>query len=125
MDRPRIPLRDGLEHRLSKRVALEVPCVVRIEGAEHVGRTRNISYGGLFLSTDAIPAIGTTVGLRFTLPGSMLPVETAGEVRWHRAADQPEEGLVRGIGVRFSDPGPDALEEIRQFLAPRQALPQD
>jgi uncharacterized protein (TIGR02266 family) len=75
---------------------LEVEMVA--DGKRHLGHSRNISLGGMYVeSLDVLP-VQTTLQIRFRVPTQPEPIDVTGEVRWveRGAAEQ-----VAGMGVRF------------------------
>src|SRR5579862_4780893 len=64
-------------------------------GASTVSRVRDLSTGGVFVSTPAPPPVGTAVKLLFSLPEGEVRVE--GIVRYADAK--------KGMGVEFSRMG--------------------
>jgi uncharacterized protein (TIGR02266 family) len=69
----------------------------RLEGK---GRVQNMSEGGLFLGTTALPAQGETVRVTLSMPGR-APIEVTGMV-WWTTADQGRR-LDPGFGLRLLD----------------------
>jgi type IV pilus assembly protein PilZ len=61
---------------------------------------RNINEGGLFVETDAPPALGTSVALEFQIPGSDEPIQVMGRVV--RVSDgSGKDGP--GMGIEFEN----------------------
>jgi type IV pilus assembly protein PilZ len=61
---------------------------------------RNINEGGLFVETDAPPALGTSVALEFQIPGSDEPIQVMGRVV--RVTDgSGKDGP--GMGIEFEN----------------------
>lgn len=85
------------------------------------GFSTDVSEGGLFVATIAYPAPGTTIDLRFTLPGGFI-VQTAGVVQWVREVNDATPEVMPGAGVRFVDLPESAAEAIRAFVAKRERL---
>ena len=61
-----------------------------------------LGAGGLFLETDSPLRKGTTLKLRFCLPGSDETHDIEGRVAWARRAD-PTRGHAGGMGIEFID----------------------
>lgn len=79
----------------------------------------DLSPGGIFLRTDAAPALGSLVELQFSLKGGSQLIEAIGKVTRVMPAQGNQPG---GIGVEFlhSDPESRALiEQLCGALAPR------
>jgi serine/threonine protein kinase len=83
--------------RVEPRAPFAVPVVVRADGRELLGRTENVSRGGLFVALDGAPTEGTAIEV--LLPdGHGLPPVVRAVVRWRR----PGEGeAASGCGVEF------------------------
>jgi len=75
-------------------------------GASTVSRVRDLSIGGVFVSTHAPPAVGATVKLLFSLPEGEVRVE--GIVRY---ADTK-----KGMGVEFTRVGTADGARLREVL---------
>lgn len=65
------------------------------------GKVRNISAGGLFVGTRAIPEPGTNARVRLVEPGK-VPVEVIGLVWWTARPASPLDGNC-GFGMRVLD----------------------
>lgn len=74
--------------------------------ASNVSRVRDLSIGGVFVSTQAPPPVGTTVKLLFALPEGEVRVE--GIVRY---ADSK-----KGMGVEFKRMGTGDGARFRELL---------
>jgi uncharacterized protein (TIGR02266 family) len=80
-------------------VALVVGVVDR-SGEGILWVARNINEGGLFVETDAPPALGTSVALEFQIPGSDEPIQVMGRVV--RVSDgSGKDGP--GMGIEFEN----------------------
>lgn len=85
------------------------------------GFSTDVSEGGLFVATIAYPAPGTSIDLRFTLPGG-FSVEATGVVQWVREVNDATPEVMPGAGVRFVDLPDAAAQAIRAFVAQREPL---
>jgi hypothetical protein len=98
----------GKENRKSARVAVSKGVWVAWQagGPRNVSRVRDLSVGGVFISTASHVPIGTTVEMLFALP--------EGEARFH--------GIVRyvdgknGIGVQFTRMGTGDRARLQELL---------
>ena len=81
-------------------VSLEVQ--YRTKGSFLVSYSLNLSKGGLFLETDDLLPVGTTLTVRFSIPGSAAPIETLARVMWVRRSSS-DEGLPPGLGLQFDN----------------------
>jgi uncharacterized protein (TIGR02266 family) len=72
--------------------------VEQSHGAElYFQRTGNLSSGGLSLENTIPHPVGTTVTLKFTLPGEKDPIKARGKV-----VNASHEGAL-GMGIKFVD----------------------
>lgn len=83
--------------RSDQRYERELPIDFSYEGRSYSGRTRNISLGGVFIQTEVPLPFGSKVVLKLKLPAQRDGIEVGGQVRWL----EMEDGLLRGLGVRF------------------------
>ena len=95
-----------------KRSSRRVPLVIRVEartgGSPRIVLAQNISAGGILLrSADAL-AEGTTLDLKFTLPGADHEMEVTARVQ-HVTPGQ-------FIGAQFVDLSPADSDAIREFV---------
>ena len=101
---------DVAEQRYSPRIRIVAP--VRYESRQLSLQeiTRDISLGGLFVSTDLIDEVGTDVTLEIMLPGTGMIVNACGEVRWNSLQGAADPAARVGMGVQFVDLEPWARE---------------
>jgi len=76
-------------------------------------QTRNISARGVFVTTEHLTPIGTTMQLELTLHADELPVEVEVEVMRHA---RPSEG-VKGLGLKFLRFSRNGAEQLERYLA--------
>ena len=87
----------------------------------YTGFTRDISEGGLFISTYQLMEVGTRFGLSFLLFGHREPINVVCEVRWIRAYN-PASDCGPGIGVGFCNLPPESKTKIQRFINQRQTM---
>ncbi len=75
-------------------------------GASAVSRVRDLSIGGVFISTTTPPPIGTAVKLLFALPEGEVRIE--GIVRYAESK--------KGMGVEFTRMGTGDGARLRQLM---------
>ncbi len=111
------------ENRTSPRYELEVEVGLHSETNFYTGLTQDISTGGLFVATHQIREVGDHVRVKFSLPGSRIPIEADSEVRWVRESSslQRADGA-HGMGLRLVNVSPEAQAAIESFLAQRESL---
>jgi uncharacterized protein (TIGR02266 family) len=109
--------------RASERFDLEVKVDLESDHNFYTGLTQNISAGGLFIATHHIRKIGDRITLKFSLPGSDVPLAVETEVRWIRenSALHRVDGA-SGMGVRFINLSPEASAAISAFLEARDSM---
>jgi uncharacterized protein (TIGR02266 family) len=87
------------------RAPVSVEVHYRTRGSFLVSYSLNLSKGGLFLDTSELMPVGSTLTVRFSVPGASQHIETEARVMWVRG-EHTEEGLPPGMGLQF-----DRLEE--------------
>ncbi|MBT0653373.1 PilZ domain-containing protein [Geomobilimonas luticola] len=100
-----------MEERACKRMAVQVGCwLVEMDGASCF-YTFDLSEGGVCVNTDEPLPVGRVVTLQFFTPKGAAPVTITAEVVWSRL--EPSAGM----GLRFTDLDPTALQVIKEFTA--------
>ena len=92
------------EKRSHRRVAVTFPVgigVKGVEGYEELTAT-NVSFGGVFLSTEYPCPVGTEVSLKMRLPALEQPVQAKGTVVRCLSKCDANEGAA-GMGIQFND----------------------
>lgn len=83
------------DRRSSPRVALGIPVAYRFGNTIAAALTQNISRGGISIRTTSPLAVGTSVKVRFRLPGAKCEIDTEGQISW---ADRRI-----GMGLQFTN----------------------
>jgi uncharacterized protein (TIGR02266 family) len=83
----------------------------------YVGRTRDLSIGGLYIETNASLPLGSKLAVRVKIRGKAFSIDA--EVVWTLL---PEGDAVGGIGLRFLELPVDARRAIERFMAVRPPL---
>ncbi len=103
--------------RRAPRLKLDYDLEVDVQG-EHVpytGLIKDISSGGLFVTTNARHRVGDELQIRFTFPTLKEPVEALVRVQWIRddytGGDQPA-----GVGVQFVDLPESIVAAINRYI---------
>lgn len=102
------------QKREHDRVGLELVVSSVSEHNFFTGFSKNISLGGIFVSTHEPRPVGTEIAMRFYLPGGTM-IETLGEVQWVQEL-HPSEGS-SGMGIRFVNLGDAEKAAIERFIA--------
>ncbi len=120
-DRDDINQKTGAERRTAPRAELDYDLEADIEGdnVPFTGLIKDISEGGLFISTDKRHAPGDTLQIRFTFPTLNDPIEVQAVVRWYRD-DYTDSAMMPGIGVQFVDLDPDVLRKINDYIKDKE-----
>jgi uncharacterized protein (TIGR02266 family) len=113
------------EHlRQHQRVAVEIEVSMSSENNFYAGITNNVSEGGVFIATYTPPAKGSVVDIQLKLPNTpeMFPVR--GVVMWIRDIDAADigDGTPPGVGLRWTEISPQALQAITKFVASRDTM---
>ena len=89
------------------RMPTAIPTEFRAAGLTGRGKVKNVSDGGLFVGTSAIPDEGDTIELTLSAPGE-TPIEITGLV-WWTTSDLEAPNARSGFGLRL-------LEHSEQYL---------
>jgi hypothetical protein len=87
-----------VEKRRAHRVRVNLPARYRSKSVSLDGQVCNLSCDGLFLRSEFLDDMGTTVDVDLDLPGTSGPLKLQGEVV--RTDASP---LACGMGIRFRD----------------------
>ena len=90
-----------MNDRKSERHALALDVEYRTAGSFLVAYTANLSRGGMFIESAHPQPVGSSIGLKLSIPGSDI-IELEGVVAWVR--HQPEGNEPAGMGVSFAEP---------------------
>jgi CheY-like chemotaxis protein len=102
--------------RRHNRVRTQVQCTIKNEDGEREGIIHTLSLGGAFIVTDPNCVPGDIINIDFTLDDTVAKLSLQAAVRWVRKMDDSDPD---GSGCEFMDIGPEELESIRSYLAPR------
>jgi len=95
---------EGKERRKFKRWKIVVRCTVGWQNKKIRGLTRNLSYGGAFITTqtNSVPPKGTFVTVRFDFAKDVEDVLSSRII--HTIPEIAEEGRIGSFGVKFEEP---------------------
>ncbi len=103
-------MKDKRKHeRVSKEVKSEVHA---IEGMTF-STARDLSTGGIFISTPEPIMVGAEIDLSLHIPGKDS-IEIKGIVRWMR--DDENDGKKSGMGIEFVDIPGDKLDIVKDLI---------
>ncbi len=100
--KPTTPVLEDDERRVVRRIAVDYDMHVDLSGDNvlYTGLIKDISSGGVFVSTNDLKKVGEVVTLRFTFPALPYTVEAQAEVQWVKDR-YSEGGDDAGMGLRF------------------------
>lgn len=102
-----------IKERTDPRVKVSMPINIKFKGTDNSGTVKNISRFGLLLITDSPFAIGSSLGLEFSLPDVKNRIKTKAIVV--REARDESEGS--GFGIRFFETSDKDQSAIDSFIA--------
>lgn len=114
------------------RYAIQIGITLCGDNNFYMGLSENLSEGGVFIATQTVLDIGTVVRLQFSISTEdKPPITVVGVVRWvrtrnalaqdHNCFTPAEENQMRpGIGIQFSEVGPQDEATIREFFRLRR-----
>ena len=97
-----------VERRKCRHVGLVTEVRCKRDGTEKILQTRDISEGGIFVSTHEPLSPGSEVSIRLLLSGTGTSVEVEGRVGYN----VPELGM----GIEFTSMGREAQKNIHEFV---------
>ncbi len=108
----------GISRRLERRLPVSLPlAVLDRKQKKHPACCVNLNSGGMFLATDTLFPVDTTLILEWLQPGSDLPLQTAVRVAW---VNHPEwlkkHALPCGLGVQFTNPGQAVVAAVQELI---------
>ena len=99
---------DRSDRRSSPRVALGVPVAYRFGNTVAAALTLNISRGGISIRTTSPLAVGTSLKIRFRLPGAKHDVDTEGQIAW------TDRRI--GMGLQFTNLDKGDQSQIDEYI---------
>src|SRR4051812_25384550 len=111
-----------MTRELRQHIRHSIEAAVDLADSDHnfyAGTARNLSLGGLYVSTPTPMAVGTRVTVRLSLPDRRLTA--AAEVVWTAEA-APGSGGDSGMGLKFLGLDPSDRAVIEAVLARREPL---
>jgi uncharacterized protein (TIGR02266 family) len=109
-----LEVRERVENRLSIRVAVKYAVV---SGDIMNDFTADLNSGGMFLATERLREVGSTLHLDFVLPGMEEPIRCLASVAWvNGPGELKKPALPRGMGIRFLDITDTDMKAINRLL---------
>jgi CheY-like chemotaxis protein len=94
-----------------------------VAGEKIVSYALELSETSVFVVTDHLPAIGTTVSLGLSFPGLLASIDLEARVTGQRVSMAP--GDPSGVELEFEYADPESLDEIRLLLDQLAKTPKD
>jgi uncharacterized protein (TIGR02266 family) len=114
------PEAESDHRREHSRFSVDLDVTIGSDHNFYAGFAENLSAGGVFIATHKLKPVGSKIDLSINLPdGAQL--QAAGEVRWIRVFNEQSD-TPPGMGVRFENLEPSALQAIEGFLSRRDPL---
>lgn len=114
------PEAESGHRREHSRFSVDLDVTIGSDHNFYAGFAENLSAGGVFIATHKLKPVGSKIDLSINLPdGAQL--HASGEVRWIRVFNEQSD-TPPGMGVRFEDLAPAAVEAIQSFLSRRDPL---
>lgn len=114
------PEADDAHRREHSRFSVDLDVTVGSDHNFYAGFAENLSAGGVFIATHKLKPVGSKIECSINLPDG-VQMRALGEVRWVRIFNETSD-TPPGMGVRFMDVSPEAVESINAFLARREPL---
>jgi uncharacterized protein (TIGR02266 family) len=93
--------------RRQGRVDVDVAVHLSTHDGASLGRTKNVSSGGMFVATSRLLSVGDLVAVCLSRLDEVDPVEVEAEVRWVRRLPEGD-GRPAGMGLHFLEPQREA-----------------
>ena len=101
---------------IRKNIRLEV-YICQLKQILMTNYTVNMSTGGVFLETDNILPVDTSLAIKFRLPGNDSIITCNARVAWNNVPGSLKKfSLPPGMGIQFLDLSLEDLQTIRHFL---------
>ena len=113
---------DRNDQRSEKRTRVAVKVTLETAFDFYGGTTGDMSYGGVFVATEAPPPTGAEVTLAIDLPSGGR-VTAVGIVRWVRPPDLANPDRPAGCGIAWQAADRRSAGAVRRFLSEQQAAP--
>jgi Tfp pilus assembly protein PilZ len=102
-----------MESMTQPRMRTVIPTEFHASSLSGRGKVRNVSDGGLFVGTSAIPQEGDTVELKLSAPGKP-PIEVTGLV-WWTTSNLEAPNARSGFGLRLLDQNEQYLRLVKSL----------
>lgn len=114
------PEAESAHRREHSRFSVDLDVTIGSDHNFYAGFAENLSAGGVFIATHKLKPVGSKIELSISLPDG-AQFRATGEVRWIRVFNEQSD-TPPGMGVKFEDLEPSAVEAIQSFLSRRDPL---
>lgn len=114
------PEAESGHRREHSRFSVDLDVTIGSDHNFYAGFAENLSAGGVFIATHKLKPVGSKIELSISLPDG-AQFRATGEVRWIRVFNEQSD-TPPGMGVKFEDLEPSAVEAIQSFLSRRDPL---
>ncbi|HEY5674424.1 MAG TPA: TIGR02266 family protein [Malonomonas sp.] len=112
---------------LVDRQLARIPARMLVHFGENPNRLRsnfsvNLSSGGMFIATEEVLPVGSSLELRLQFPGGKQSLSCQGQVAWLNHSElQKRPHLPMGMGVAFAGLSGPQQEQVKSYLARKAA----
>lgn len=108
----------GISRRLARRFPVSFQLAfLDSEQKKHVGSCVNFNDGGMFLATEKLFPVDTSLSIEFTLPGFQSSLHCAVRVAWVNHPEwRKKNSMPCGLGLQFENPSPTVKAALQSFL---------
>jgi len=99
------------------RAKVELDIDLSTYGRYYLSKLENVSIGGAFVRSRKLQPVGTSIKMRFRLPGEDKAIEADGKVVWAYKQAGSAEPNSTGMGIQFTEIEANDRERIAQFVA--------
>jgi uncharacterized protein (TIGR02266 family) len=103
------------DERSEPRAPISIPVDFTMGDAANTGFLLNISATGLFMHTTTVIIPGSSLMLKFSLPGSDRVFDLMGVVRWS-TSHKASKSLLKGAGIMFTSISDKDKEALKLFV---------
>ncbi len=115
------PSKDLGERRVEDRRQVNSRVTLSSRDNFFTGFVRNVSQGGLFISTFDLQPVGSDLELKLKLPGG-IDIDSKVIVRWLRPLNKEEPDAWPGMGVEFLNLDSEARRAVNLFMEIREPI---
>lgn len=108
----------GISSRLARRFPVSFHLAfLDSRKKKHVGSCINVNVGGMFVETESLFPVDTSLSIEFTLPEFQGSLQCTVRVAWVNHPEwRKKNSYPCGLGLQFVDPGQTVIMALREFL---------